>query len=345
MRVFEGFEKGINLGGWISQFDVFSYEHFDTFITEKDIEKKKKMGFDHVRVPVDYNVLEDESASPIEAGYKYLDNCYTWCKRNGIKMIIDVHEVYGYSFDPLKKDMDRSRFFFDDKLQSRFFDLWRTIAKRYADKTDTIAFELLNEVVLEEVAEAWNKVAEKCVAAIREYTKDAYIIIGGVCYNNVTKVPLLDKPYDDRIVYNFHCYEPMAFTHQKAYWVENMPEDFYAPYPDTLEHYREYSEKLPKDLVKAIYAENLTEMGTKFFEDIFSIAVEAAEKNNAPLYCGEYGVAEFAPMEDAVRWYRDINTVFKKFNIGRAMWNYKGKDFGLIDESYSGVKDELIKYI
>ena len=27
-------------------------------------------------------------------------------------------------------------------------------------------------------------------------------------------VALLEKPWDDRIVYNFHCYEPMIFTHQ-----------------------------------------------------------------------------------------------------------------------------------
>ena len=38
--------------------------------------------------------------------------------------------------------------------------------------------------------------------------------------------------FDDRnIVYNFHCYEPQLFTHQSAYWVENMPLDFHIGYP------------------------------------------------------------------------------------------------------------------
>ena len=38
MRRFEGYQKGINLGGWLSQCVSYSKEHFDGFITKKDIE-------------------------------------------------------------------------------------------------------------------------------------------------------------------------------------------------------------------------------------------------------------------------------------------------------------------
>ena len=31
MRKFEGFQKGVNLGGWISQFGEYSKEHFDKY--------------------------------------------------------------------------------------------------------------------------------------------------------------------------------------------------------------------------------------------------------------------------------------------------------------------------
>ena len=37
MRMFEGFQKGVNLGGWISQYDEYSTEHFESFLTEDDI--------------------------------------------------------------------------------------------------------------------------------------------------------------------------------------------------------------------------------------------------------------------------------------------------------------------
>ena len=55
MSIFSGFHKGVNLGGWISQFDKYDHDHFDTFITRDDIKNIASLGFDHVRVPADCN--------------------------------------------------------------------------------------------------------------------------------------------------------------------------------------------------------------------------------------------------------------------------------------------------
>ena len=63
----------------------------------------------------------------------------------------------------------------------------------------------------------------------------------------------------------------------------------------------------------------------------------------AELYCGEYGVIDVVPAEDAVKWYRTINSVFEKYGIGRAAWSYKKMDFGLTDSRLDGVRDELLK--
>ncbi|MBR5360919.1 MAG: cellulase family glycosylhydrolase, partial [Lachnospiraceae bacterium] len=223
MRVFEGFRKGVNLGGWISQFARYDKEHFESFIQKKDIEYIASLGFDHVRVPVDYNVLQDEEGSRIEDGYRYLKNCREWCEEYNLNMIIDLHECYGYSFDPLK-DMDREKFFYDEALQSRFLSLWEEIAEEFKAYPKQVAFEPLNEVVLIEVADAWNAVVGRYIEVMRRIVPDSWLIIGGVCYNNVSTVPLIDIPVDPYIVYNFHCYEPMIFTHQGAYWVEQMPD-------------------------------------------------------------------------------------------------------------------------
>ena len=38
MKKWNGYQRGINLGGWLSQ-NVLTKEHCDTFITESDIEK------------------------------------------------------------------------------------------------------------------------------------------------------------------------------------------------------------------------------------------------------------------------------------------------------------------
>ena len=78
MRRLEGYQKGVNLGGWLSQGSL-TKEHLDTFITEKDIERIASWGADHVRLPLDYENVETEDGTDIEAGYRYIENCVSWC--------------------------------------------------------------------------------------------------------------------------------------------------------------------------------------------------------------------------------------------------------------------------
>ena len=347
MRSMEGFRKGVNLGGWISQFDACDRKHFDSFITERDIAYIASLGFDHVRVPVDYVLFEEEDGTEKEDGFVYLERCRQWCGEHGLHMLIDLHECYGYSFDPLKRDMDRKRFFYDDALQERFLRLWGRIAERFKAYQKQVAFEPLNEVVLPEVAEAWNKVAAKYIATMRKIVPDSWLVIGGVCYNSVTTVPLLAIPLDDKIVYNFHCYEPAVFTHQGAYWVDNMPLDFRIGYPASLAAYREAGErlKLSRNLTGAVYDEKLSEPGEAFFEDIFAPALKKAEHDNVPLYCGEYGVIGLASGEDKIRWLADIHRVMNRYGIGRALWNYKEKDFGFTDDDFSQIRDRFMEIL
>ena len=347
MRHFEGFQKGVNLGGWISQFDRYDTAHFDTFITEEDIRNIASLGFDHVRVPVDYVLFEEEDGTPREDGFRYLGMCRQWCEKYGLRMLIDLHECYGYSFDPLKKDMDREKFFYDRALQDRFFRLWRRIAGHFSAWPDQVAFEPLNEVVLKEVADAWNKVASGYIRMMRTIVPDSYLIIGGVCYNSVLSVPLLDLPLDDRIVYNFHCYEPHVFTHQGAYWEEKMPLDFRIGYPEKLEVYQKTAVELglAVDLSGPAYENGQTQIGEGFFEEIFAPALQKAEKDNVPLYCGEYGVIELADHQAMLRWLRDIHAVMDKHGIGRALWNYKEKDFGFCGEEFAGIRDQFISIL
>ncbi len=342
MERFNGFRKGVNLGGWISQFREYDLEHFDSFITEKDIADIASLGFDHVRVPVDYNVLEDEQGNTIESGFRYLENCRQWCEKNGLNMLIDLHECYGYSFDPLKKDMDRRKFFYDQALQDRFFALWEKIARRFCGYPDQVAFEPLNEVVLFEVRDAWNEILRKYIKLIRSIAPQSFIIVGGVFYNSVMTVDWLSVPVDSKIVYNFHCYEPTIFTHQGAYWQEQMPLDFRIGYPMPVEEYRKKHKEIYHDTDGAIFMDGVSEMGIGFFEKIFRPAIDKAERDGVALYCGEYGVIDKADNNSKILWLEDINHAFDKFGIGRALWNYKEKDFGLVDASFESIRQRFI---
>ena len=87
------------------------------------------------------------------------------------------------------------------------------------------------------------------------------------------------------------------------------------------------------------------EIGPDFFEKLFREAIEVAAERNVSLYCGEYGVIDRADPKESIKWYRDINSVFEKYGIGRAAWTYKEKDFGLIGPAYDEIRDEIIELL
>lgn len=340
MKQFTGYMKGINLGGWLSQC-THSKQHYDTFINESDIERISSWGLDHVRLPIDFELIETDHGDYIEAGFRYIDNCLEWCKKYGLNMILDLHKTAGYSFDESEETMN---FFKSKTLQDRFVELWKELAKRYGKYDNCLSFELLNEVVDIDVAQIWNSIAERAVKAIRLYAPAIHILLGGVRNNSILSVGMLDMPHDERIVYNFHFYEPTIFTHQSAYWIKEMPLDFLTLYPN------QYAEILTETLKylpvqhSEIFANiSIDKMNKNFFEIAFKQAVQIAEERNTSLYCGEYGVIDKADVVSTLNWYTDISSTFNKYGIGRAAWNYKGKDFGITDEHYAPIFNDLIK--
>ena len=343
MRKLEGFTKGVNLGGWLSQ-GPHDKEHLDTFITEKDIEKIASWGLDHVRLPIDYDNFENEDGTDKEGSFGYIDSCLAWCKKYKLNVVLDLHKTYGYTFD----DNDHLlEFFYDEELQSRFYAFWGKLLDRYAKDADMLMFEPLNEVVSHQVVKEWNAISTKCIELIRAKAPTAKILLGGVGYNAVTSIKLLPPPADENIVYNFHCYEPMLFTHQSAYWVEGMPLDFHIDYPGEFDDYMEKSRSIPGCMCGALAEEGLglKSLGPHLFEVMFLDGIKACEERNAYIYCGEYGVIDQAPLDGTLNWFKDINSVFEKYGIGRSVWNYKEKDYGIEGAHYAPIIDELVKLL
>lgn len=343
MKMFGGFMRGVNLGGWLSQC-VHTREHYDGFITEDDIARISSWGLDHVRLPIDNELIESDSGEYLNGGFAYIDRCIEWCGKHGLNLILDLHKTAGYTFN--NAGTDNNSLFSNKLLQERFIGIWQEFSRRYSYLGQSVAFELLNEIVEYEYCDAWNELAKKTVSVIRKNAPDTKIIIGGVRWNSVRSVPLLLPPYDENIVYTFHCYEPMIFTHQKAHWMKMMPPEQNMNYPVSMGEIVKASAALGGDFTE-IFEDcgDIETASAVIFERIFKAAAGKAEKHGIPLYCGEYGVIEKAPAEDTLRWYKDIGEAFKSYGIGRAAWTYKGIDFGLTDPHYETVLDEIVKIL
>lgn len=338
MKIFNGYEKGINLGGWFSQCE-HTKKHYDDFICENDIAKIASWGIDHVRIPIDYELIENENGDILEEGITYIQQSIDWCEKYGLNMILDLHKTCGFSFDEGESE---SGFFESEQLQERFFRLWEKLARYFGKYHDRVSFELLNEVTDRKYCDIWNEIAEKCVHRIRAIAPETYILIGGYENNCIKALKDLKIPSDGRIVYNFHCYEPLIFTHQGAYWVKNMPENFRLKYPAATQEYALEQKRISLMTVDLISAAGVETVGEEFFDRLFSEASKIAEERNVSLYCGEYGVIDLADEESIVAWYKAINSAFRKYKIGRAAWCYKGLDFGLIDNN---MIDKLKKFL
>ena len=311
-----GFYRGVNLGGWLSQCD-YSEERLNGFITEPDFERIAGWGLDHVRIPIDYNVLENEDGTYKEEGFGRIEKALELAKKHGLNVVIDLHKTAGFSFDFGEQE---SGFFESKALQERFYRLWEELAKRFGSRSDMAAFELLNEVTEQRFIGIWNRVAEECIKRIRRYAPDTLILVGSYWNNSPEAVKDLADPYDDKVVYNFHCYAPLEFTHQGAYWTREIDQN-------------------------ARYSFRDLDITPELFEKVFAAALSRAESAGAEVYCGEYGVINVASPEDTLEWYKCINSVFEKHGIARAAWSYREMDFGISDSHMDGVRDELVKYL
>ena len=312
----KGFCKGINLGGWLSQCD-YSEERLNGFITEPDFAKIASWGLDHVRIPIDYNILENEDGSFQEEGFERIECALGLAEKYELNVVIDLHKTAGFSFDHGENE---SGFFENETLQERFYRLWEELAKRFGNWSDMAAFELLNEVTEQRFIDTWNRVSQECIRRIRKYAPDTLILVGGYWNNSPEAVKDLAEPLDENVIYNFHCYAPLEFTHQGAHWTREIDQN-------------------------ARYGFDELEITPELFERQFATAIERAESCGTSIYCGEYGVIDNAKPEDTLKWFKCINSVFEKHGIARAAWSYKEMDFGLSDSRMDGVREELVRYL
>ncbi|KAH8926305.1 glycoside hydrolase family 5 protein [Atractiella rhizophila] len=74
--------------------------HWDTWITQADIQQIKNWGLNTVRIPVGYWIVDGARASSdpyARGGYFYLKRLLRWCADIGIYAIIDLHAAPGVS--------------------------------------------------------------------------------------------------------------------------------------------------------------------------------------------------------------------------------------------------------
>ena len=317
---------GINLSHWFAQSADYSRAHLESHTTGEDIALIRKMGFDHVRLTLEPAPLFNaDDPGTLEAEYlKYLDHALDMILAQALAVIVDIHPS-----DEFKKRLNSN-----DRQIEAFGKFWRALAQHLATRDpERVFLEVINEPMVED-GYRWFGMQGKLISAVRSGAPQHTIIASGHRWSGLAEL-LFMQPYADRnIIYNFHFYDPFAFTHQGATWAGPNP-PFYKniPYPSNPESVSKVLDMIQNQPAR----DNLVRYGEDRWnvariDREISTATAWAARNHVPLTCNEFGVyRKVAPPADRALWIRDMRTTLEKYGIGWAMWDYAG-GFGVVNK-------------
>ena len=183
-------------------------------------------GFSHVRLPVSwagyadteepFTITDGDDPTVTHPDYSNIWDRVDWAIEqaadNGLIIIVDMHHYDAIHQDPLAE-------------RDRFLSMWVQISERYSTAGDELVFELLNEphMVFDEEPQLWNDLAVDALEVIRRTNPNRPVLLGPVGYNSIDRLGDFELPDDPNLVVTVHVYEPFAFTHQGATWVDPVP--------------------------------------------------------------------------------------------------------------------------
>lgn len=336
---------GVNLGGWLSQADL-SPTHVEGFIREDDIQRIAEWGMDHIRVPIDYLLLHSASTGsngiPKKDAVAVLHRLGEWVERADLCWILDLHEMPNHSFNtPESNSLWRESSAAAD-LSKFWIDLLADIGTR-----SNLVIDLLNEPAGIDPA-GWRRVVTEAIEEIRRAAPDLWLIAESADKGNPALISQMPESPPEKCLYSFHFYEPLAFTHQLAWWSDVLP---YAKEPQPYPGWMTPTKSSVPERFGHYFDREWNRETLKSF--LFSSAKWAQERG-VRLHCGEFGAYLKGPCADRYRWLQDVIDLFLEFEIGWSYWSYKNMGFGVLcdigdearlPEYAGGIDPQLLKII
>jgi endoglucanase len=311
---------GINASWWFAQMGNYSPQRLNTFITPTDFELIHRLGFDHVRLPIDPTPLADEApANGLNASYlALLDNAVGEILENQLNAVLVI-----FPEDRYKSALSES-----PQAQQAFVRFWAAFAAHYAAyDPQRVFFEILNEPNVKD----WPTLEEQVAKAIRLAAPEHTIIATAGRYSGLADLLRLQPLPLDNVIYTFHYYLPREFAQQGA-----DPKGAYS-YPSKSPDSGP-DEKQTLDLQFQINEYDFEEWNSAHIASEISYARKWSDLYHAPVWCGEFGVdisredMSSGSAAGAMRaaWLHDVRVALEQNGIGWAMWDYRTPNFGLV---------------
>jgi endoglucanase len=135
-------KRGVNISHWLSQNPDKSSNRKRLF-TLDDVALIAKLGYDHVRIPVEEEHLWNEDGTRMNTSFEMLNGGIGWCLKNKLKVILDLHQVRSHQFNNKDNLLWKSR-----AAQEQFIRMWLCLSDEFSKyPVEEVAYELLNEAV------------------------------------------------------------------------------------------------------------------------------------------------------------------------------------------------------
>ena len=187
----------------------------DNYVTRKDIEFLASTGVNTLRLPFHYKLFTDEDYMGLTAcqdGFERIDSVVSWCRDNGIYVILDMHDCPGgQTGDNIDDSYGYPWLFESEAAQQQFCDIWRTIARYYANEPVILGYDLMNEPIapyfdnVDDLNAKLDPLYRRVVKEIRKVDPNHIVIIGAPQWNG-NFAPLSTGDYDDNLMFTCHRY-------------------------------------------------------------------------------------------------------------------------------------------
>ena len=149
----------------------------------------------------------------------------------------------------------------------------------YATAPANVVFEILNEPSRKLTPSLWNEYLADALAVIRKTNPSRTVIVGPGYWNSIDHLSELELPATDtNLIVTVHYYTPMDFTHQGAAWVDR-------------------KDKLGVDWLG-------TDKDLSLIKTNFDKASSWAKDHHRPVFLGEFGTYDKAPMDSRASLHR-----------------------------------------
>jgi len=235
-----------------SEYSKSFWEKFRSrFITREDIRYMAELGYNSVRLPINWRILMEDEPGIIwkEDGFRLIDSFLDWCEEFGLYAFLDLHGApggqTGHNIDDSVDDLPR--LFIDQDSWDKGIALWKELARRYKDREVVGGYDLLNEPLRPGLTSDKNlnyllprlaQFYDEAIHEIRKIDKNHMFSLEGQHW--ATDNSVFYKKYDDNMVIHFHRYACM-------------------PGIESFKPYLEISEKLDVPLWLGETGENMVE--------------------------------------------------------------------------------------